>query len=371
MGWWITIMNHHQLVINGLVVGVIFLFGINAISSSATSCIKNYSDLPIFKGKTIYVDDDNIDGPWDGTSAHPYRFIQDGVDAAYDNDIVFVRTGIYSKIVGIHKQLHLVGENKTNTIISNNIDVVSDGVNISGFTFENNFRSIGIGYQDNNSLNFSIYNNMFINCNSFSIWFISGDNAIISHNVFLNGDTAIFIHASNDIKIRNNRFINYKNAGISARGSNNLVIEDNFFENNAIAIHSGPFFTSVTSIRIMGNIINNNGRGVDLCRSYKSVITDNVFCDNKYGLVLGSDLGSYSRYNSIMNNTFENNIRHAWFENSFGNQWDSNYWDKPRRVPYFIFGYLKKGILIKIPWINIDRHPRDSPVYHLSDGGMI
>ena len=28
---------------------------------------------------TIYVDDDNISGPWDGTSEHPYRFIQQAI----------------------------------------------------------------------------------------------------------------------------------------------------------------------------------------------------------------------------------------------------------------------------------------------------
>ena len=27
----------------------------------------------------IYVDDDNINGPWGGTEEHPYRFIQDAV----------------------------------------------------------------------------------------------------------------------------------------------------------------------------------------------------------------------------------------------------------------------------------------------------
>ena len=32
--------------------------------------------------RTIYVDDDNTDGPWDGTQEHPYQFIQDGVDNA-------------------------------------------------------------------------------------------------------------------------------------------------------------------------------------------------------------------------------------------------------------------------------------------------
>ncbi|MFO8077218.1 MAG: hypothetical protein R6U21_01050 [Thermoplasmatota archaeon] len=31
---------------------------------------------------TIYVDDDNISGPWEGTIDHPYQCIQDAIDAA-------------------------------------------------------------------------------------------------------------------------------------------------------------------------------------------------------------------------------------------------------------------------------------------------
>ena len=48
-------------------------------------------------GKTIYVDDDNIDGPWDGTHDHPFNKIQDGIDNANDNDIIRVFEGIYDE----------------------------------------------------------------------------------------------------------------------------------------------------------------------------------------------------------------------------------------------------------------------------------
>jgi hypothetical protein len=50
--------------------------------------------LPLNKG-TIYVDDDNTDGPWDGTMEHPYQHIQDGVVAASDGDIIYVFSGEY------------------------------------------------------------------------------------------------------------------------------------------------------------------------------------------------------------------------------------------------------------------------------------
>ncbi len=33
------------------------------------------ADKPTFD-RTIYVDDDNTEGPWDGTQEHPYQHIQ-------------------------------------------------------------------------------------------------------------------------------------------------------------------------------------------------------------------------------------------------------------------------------------------------------
>jgi len=39
------------------------------------------SSIQVSAGSPIYVDDDNTEGPWDGSIDNPYQYIQDGIDA--------------------------------------------------------------------------------------------------------------------------------------------------------------------------------------------------------------------------------------------------------------------------------------------------
>ena len=71
----------------------------------------------------IYVDDDNTEGPWDGSMEHPYNIIQYAIENASNGDTVFVFSGIYSDYfsenyacVKITKSINLVGEDKNTTI---------------------------------------------------------------------------------------------------------------------------------------------------------------------------------------------------------------------------------------------------------------
>ena len=66
---------------------------------------------------TIYVDDNNTQGPWDGTLAHPYQYIQNGIDAAAEGDTVYVFNGNYQESLTINKPLEVVGESNVDTRI--------------------------------------------------------------------------------------------------------------------------------------------------------------------------------------------------------------------------------------------------------------
>ncbi|MBD3180965.1 hypothetical protein GF312_01665 [Candidatus Poribacteria bacterium] len=64
----------------------VFIYIIILISITAGGV---YADI-------IYVDDANNAGPWDGSFANPYRYIQEGIDAAVNGDTVMVLDGTYT-----------------------------------------------------------------------------------------------------------------------------------------------------------------------------------------------------------------------------------------------------------------------------------
>ena len=92
------------------VIGIVFLF---VVSSVAPMVIGKTTE----DNNTIYVDDDNTSGPWDGSQEHPFQYIQDGIDNAYEGYTVFVKNGLYHENIVINKSINLDGENKKDTII--------------------------------------------------------------------------------------------------------------------------------------------------------------------------------------------------------------------------------------------------------------
>jgi len=139
---------------------------------------------------TIYVDDDNTEGPWDGSMDYPYQYIQDGIDYANDGDEVYVFSGVYFENIVIFKTVIVIGESKSSTIIDggengNVVTFTADGVYLTGFSIiksGNNPNDAGITVHS--QYNEIIANN--IQNNNIGIRLTNSDNEIIYNNYFNN-----------------------------------------------------------------------------------------------------------------------------------------------------------------------------------------
>jgi subtilisin family serine protease len=143
---------------------------------------------------TVYVDDDNIDGPWYGTTEYPCQCIHDGIDYAGKNDEVYVFNGTYSGNVVIYKKINLIGEDKDSTIIDGDqtekggIIVAPSNINISGFHIKNCDHGISLTpvVPDFLGTNNLITGNNIKNCIIGIEITLPCINNVIYHNNFLN-----------------------------------------------------------------------------------------------------------------------------------------------------------------------------------------
>ena len=303
------------------------------------------SSIELLQNKSIYVDDNNTEGPWDGSPDHPFQYIQDGIDFSYDGDTVFVYSGVYDENIQISTQIHLVGLDKENTIIS-----VS---NSSEFLLLDS-----VNFSDISNLTFSCINDervdivRMINCNHCTIYnadiisqtlqhsaiLVNGsfniiENVTIKGGYFFTG-VELFYGDYNTIK---NNSVESCNGGIHIFRSNNNMISSNEITNCT----NGIYIEEVNQNSIISNVMKKNGRGI---------------------------FSSYSSRNLIEKNNFIDNEEHAKFTKFFhqdfmiSNKWQNNYWDDwigfgIKVIPGIMYIPNSNLIGFFIPWIELDRNP--------------
>jgi parallel beta-helix repeat protein len=267
---------------------------------------------------TIYVDDDNTNGPWDGTIEHPYQYIQDGIDNASDGDTIWVLDGVYKGNIVVNRTLSIAGNGFCCTVIDGMgrrddvVSIIADGVELKGFTIRNSSK-VGVHL-------FSSYN-------------------IIQDNEIINNSQGLILSSSHDNIISGNNISNNSGDGLYLKYSNNNDI--------------------------IGNSINYNiAYGIELwISSYNCIADNNISYNNPMGYYYGGiSLFDHSNSNNISRNNFiKNKVSQAGFSNSFFNHWNNNYWDDWSGIgPKIIWGIFPRK-LIFIPWINFDWHPASEP----------
>lgn len=241
-----------------------------------------------------------------GSGPGNYTVIQDAVDAAYPDDIVFVFNGTYYENIVIIKKIDLIGEDKNNTIIDGMrngsvVYIIGVGVTLSGFTLQNSSREY--------------YTHA-------GIELYSGDNHI-EDNIVTNNRVGIHLLFAKGLIPKGDNTLN-----------NNIVIGN---DKDAFCVHC-------SCNNILSNHIEDNGGGVFLQQ--------------------------FARFNKVDKNNFINNGYSAGHFIAIFNSWDSNYWDDwiglenpilqlfPKMIPKY-FGFM--GEFKKIPWPSFDFHPVSEP----------
>jgi nitrous oxidase accessory protein NosD len=301
-------------------------------------------------GNTIYVDDNNTIGPWDGSTEHPYQHIQDGIDNVTDEDTVYVFNGIYYENVVINKRVKLIGENKNSTIINasnvgNVITVSADETNISGFTIRNSadcWSCAGILVSAADYI--SITENDFISNHYNAIRLDYSEHSSIFRNNFEKGTfqyndnkQGIYLFASNGNTISNNVIVSLGDVGRSwagiglDEGSNNNIISENMITGpeNGIVLAEWSNGNSLIS-----NIVSEcEGQGIGFGRGISdTIVTENTIAKNGCGLIFASGYGPgvVPLRNKIFHNNFVGNgglngEPYQAIDPYTTNQWDDDY----------------------------------------------
>jgi parallel beta-helix repeat protein len=239
--------------------------------------------------------------------------IQEAIDAAYDNDTIYVKNGIYFENLLINKSIKLIGEESNKTILTYNesingenktelIQIIADNCTIEEFTIslnKNISNSNMIGIKISNSYNI-ITKNIITNMLQ-GIVIMNGKNNTISENIISdNNQYGICLSTASNNKILLNNIQSTKQYGMYvSTGSNNNLIKRNIFSNN--------------------------GYGIRLKGCDNEIVRNRIINTTQIGLYFCCGANNNIAYN----NSLEKNFQHA--NDAFSNTWSyygyGNYWD--------------------------------------------
>ena len=305
-----------KIIVSIIVIGL--LLTTSTVSVNAVAC-RPY----------IYVDDDNTEGPWDGTQEHPYQFIQDGIDNANDGDVVFVFSGTYYETPIVGKSITFIGEDKNTTVVDGErkghvVQIFADQVSISGFTVKNctdTASQVFAGIYVEHSNHITIKENILEENGDWGVKLFHSNYDEIKANIFRNNDGGITVEGSSYSIFSHNYFTKNLWAFCMSNSNNNTVFSNTVNKNDWGLMVSGLYHTtnnnntvfnntvisntwglSVTGNNntVFDNTVNNNDWGLDVCGNSNTVFS-NTINHNQYGLMLTGN-----------NNTvFDNTVNHS------------------------------------------------------------
>ncbi len=367
----------------GVVPGSTFLLVLLLSISSNGTIIKTDFQLQTSFATILYVG---------GNGPNNYTTVQQAITNASNGDTVFVYddSSPYYEHIIIRTSIHLIGENKTTTILDGeNIgDVVifiADDITMTGFTVQHSGDTpkVDAGIESRSNRNV-ITGNQVIRNGAYAIGIFlnrSSDNLITENFISENGREGVFLENAVDCVIRNNVFThNGHCAVIVSHSSRNTIAENTMYDNYATV----SLWPGATDNEIAWNLMENQEySGVGIWPGANENYIHHNYLSNisLYGFIITRAQGNILANNTIwgsnegihltmanmttikFNNFIDNNIS-AFFENSSFNRWKQNYWDDYHGImPKCIKGLMRIpwNKTIVIHWINLDWRPAQKP----------
>lgn len=284
--------------------------------------------------ETIYVDDDNTEGPWDGTKEHPYENIKDAIQNSTKEDIIYVLNGTYHENFNIDKSIKLIGENKRKTIIEGDyseiiINITAENVTINHFTIRNSN-----GYKNNCGIKSNTNNNKVINCIIYrtksAIFLKNVESNTINNCSLYNNADGIYLESSNNNRIKR-CIIGHNSIGVNTEKSNDVLLEYCYFHTNGISCYfndssnneiyhcnisdnsanlGGIYVVNSKNIIIKNCNLMHNGAGVCTFSSEDISVINSCLCLNTH---FAFAMRTKSNNINITNCKINNNLRYGFY----------------------------------------------------------
>jgi len=282
----------------------------------------------------IYVDDNNTQGPWDGTIDHPFQYIYEAINNSSNGDLIYVFLGTYFENFIIDKKLTLIGENESNTIIDGAykkfiVNITSDNVYFENFTIRNSG-----GFAKDAGIIVNSENNSIKNCTNYrakiGLYLKNCKNNLIENCTFHTCGEGILLELSSNQSIISCCF-GHNAIGINFEKSSNNQINYCYANVNGIAlllndsedieiIHcnvsdntanlGGIFIFGCLNITLNNNIIRHNGQGITLYSSKNIKITN---CDLVFNTHYALIMRTPSNKVLVSNCNVKNNFRYGFY----------------------------------------------------------
>jgi parallel beta-helix repeat protein len=220
---------------------------------------------------------------------------------------------------------------------------------------------------------------LYMSNNDFSIFLAHCSNCLIENNTIEDTDGEILLEFCENITIQHNIIRNTLKAVCIEIGSKNNLVQYNDISENFVGLsiftgaknntyrYNEVYDNEMSGIEIVsyhngtqqrntieGNDIHDNKCGIHLRqKSIKNNIINNSLTKNLIGIFLED----HSNDNNIESNIIVKSVIGAVFLGCDENNWNNNYWGRPRILPKMIPGLKKAGGLY-IPWANTDKNPK-------------